>query len=578
MASMKYCDKNNQVEFLKKPKESIRFAEIVDFLKGSHISKLKLAAASGISMLPNTEIFEGMGNMGYLADVVVVDQSAGQADQAVDQPSSSEPLPSSSHPPVQSTTTESEPTPVADQITHPTSFTPELDSEPIEHTFEQPSLEHLPLSPRQEIEVPLSQDPTHPHVAEARTMTVDDLLQLVPKLITKEKKIAREVELKKQRVFNPGDGVAKLVWNNAHRVNHANHFVPRPVHLNFVRRNVNSVRTNVNSVRHNVNSVRPSVNTGRVNVNSVKSNVNSVRHNVNSARTNVTTGRSKQPVPTCNSNSFSLVKPQVNKFNQRSHFSKSHSPVRRPIVRNTAKMSYTHVVKRNWGTAVKTSTSYNWRKTRPKSNCNSGSNFIRIVNVKGPQGRPKPEKDRGIFDSRCLGHMTGNKDHLDDFEECKGGSVTFGETDKEESVEAMNPTPLDTKSNIVLNWKIFQQGERSIYQIIRENRADIVYMSFGAMLKDFIREDLIELYRLVMQKYGTNMPEEAYDRVLWSNLRTMFDPPLNEDAIWSLPLQQNMISLRNYEKCAVHCLTFEACNIYMLVDRKYPVVIIDVHS
>ncbi|GJZ21715.1 hypothetical protein Tco_0558754 [Tanacetum coccineum] len=40
------------------------------------------------------------------------------------------------------------------------------------------------------------------------------------------------------------------------------------------------------------------------------------------------------------------------------------------------------------------------------------------------------------------------------------------ESNKEESVEAMNPTPLDTKSNIVANWKIFQQGERSIYQII----------------------------------------------------------------------------------------------------------------
>ncbi|GKA26628.1 hypothetical protein Tco_0712737 [Tanacetum coccineum] len=88
------------------------------------------------------------------------------------------------------------------------------------------------------------------------------------------------------------------------------------------------------------------------------------------------------------------------------------------------------------------------------------------------------------------------------------------ETDKEESVEAMNPTPLDTKSNIVANWKIFQQGERSIYQIIRANGADTVYMSFGAMLKDFTREDLIELYRLVMQKYGTNRPEDAYDRVL----------------------------------------------------------------
>ncbi|GJX09479.1 hypothetical protein Tco_0199338 [Tanacetum coccineum] len=67
--------------------------------------------------------------------------------------------------------------------------------------------------------------------------------------------------------------------------------------------------------------------------------------------------------------------------------------------------------------------------------------------------------------------------------------------------------------------------------IMRANGADTIYMSFGAMIKDFIRDDLIELYRLVMQKYGTNRPEDAYDRVLWSDLRTMFDPPLNEDAI-----------------------------------------------
>ncbi|GJZ97275.1 putative ribonuclease H-like domain-containing protein [Tanacetum coccineum] len=35
-------------------------------------------------------------------------------------------------------------------------------------------------------------------------------------------------------------------------------------------------------------------------------------------------------------------------------------------------------------------------------------------------------EDKGIFDSGYSGHMTGNKDHLDDFKECKGGSVTFG--------------------------------------------------------------------------------------------------------------------------------------------------------
>ncbi|GJT47767.1 putative ribonuclease H-like domain-containing protein [Tanacetum coccineum] len=198
-----------------------------------------------------------------------------------------------------------------------------------------------------------------------------------------EKKMAREAELKTQRVFNTGKRVAKPVWNNANRVNHANQFVPRPVQLN--------------TGRANVNSVRPNVNTGRANVNTGRANVNSVRQNVNSVRSNVNTGRSKQPVPTSNSNSFSPVRPQVNKFNQRSNFSKSHSPVRRPIVRNTARMTYSHAVKGNWSTAIKTSADH------PLKNM----------------------EDRGIFDSGCAGHMTGNKDHLDDFEECKGGSVTF---------------------------------------------------------------------------------------------------------------------------------------------------------
>ncbi|GKC83145.1 putative ribonuclease H-like domain-containing protein [Tanacetum coccineum] len=86
-------------------------------------------------------------------------------------------------------------------------------------------------------------------------------------------------------------------------------------------------------------------------------NINSVRQNVNSVRTNINTVRSKQPVPTNNTNSFSPVRPQG-----------------------------------NWGTAVKTSVGYNWRRPRTKSNYNSGSNLVRTVNVKGPQGRPKPEK------------------------------------------------------------------------------------------------------------------------------------------------------------------------------------------
>ncbi|GJS77473.1 putative ribonuclease H-like domain-containing protein [Tanacetum coccineum] len=51
--------------------------------------------------------------------------------------------------------------------------------------------------------------------------------------------------------------------------------------------------------------------------------------------------------------------------------------MRRPIVRNIARMTYSHAVKGNWGTAVKILAGYNWRRPRPNSNYNSGSNFVR---------------------------------------------------------------------------------------------------------------------------------------------------------------------------------------------------------
>ncbi|GJU40539.1 hypothetical protein Tco_1193496 [Tanacetum coccineum] len=80
--------------------------------------------------------------------------------------------------------------------------------EPIEHTFEQPSPEHQPLSAIQETEVPQLQDPTHPHVAEERTMIVDDLLQLVPNLITKVDSLETEL---KQTKLTMGKALVKLV-------------------------------------------------------------------------------------------------------------------------------------------------------------------------------------------------------------------------------------------------------------------------------------------------------------------------------------------------------------------------------
>ncbi|GJS00019.1 putative ribonuclease H-like domain-containing protein [Tanacetum coccineum] len=178
-----------------------------------------------------------------------------------------------------------------------------------------------------------------------------------------EKKMAREAEVK--RVVNTGNRMEKPVWTKANRVNHSNKFVLRSVQLNAGRPKFNSVRPNINTGRTNINSGRPKVNTVSPKVNTV---------------------RSRQPVPHKTSNS------------------------------------------EGWGSAVRTSASYNWGSLDPNFHYNRGPTFNRTLNAKRSKDHPlKNMVDRGIFDSGCSGHMTGNKGQLENFEEFNVGSVTFGE-------------------------------------------------------------------------------------------------------------------------------------------------------
>ncbi|GJU25490.1 putative ribonuclease H-like domain-containing protein [Tanacetum coccineum] len=103
-------------------------------------------------------------------------------------------------------------------------------------------------------------------------------------------------------------------------------------------------------------------------------------------------------------------------------------------------------VKRVFNTVQLNAGRQNFNSVRP--NINTGRTNINSVrpkvntvspNVNTVRSRqPVPHKtsnsehplknmvDRGIFGSGCSGHMTGNRDQLEDFEEFDGGSVTFG--------------------------------------------------------------------------------------------------------------------------------------------------------
>ncbi|GKC95650.1 hypothetical protein Tco_1161092 [Tanacetum coccineum] len=102
-------------------------------------------------------------------------------------------------------------------------------------------------------------------------------------------------------------------------------------------------------------------------------------------------------------------------------------------------------------------------------------------------------------------------------------------TDKEEV--AIDVVPLATKPLSIVEYKIHKEGKKTYYQIIRADGSLKMYLAFSHMLKSLDMEDLETLWKLVKAKHGSKRPEEGYERVLWGDLKTMFDPHV-EDQVW----------------------------------------------
>ncbi|GJY29622.1 putative ribonuclease H-like domain-containing protein [Tanacetum coccineum] len=191
-------------------------------------------------------------------------------------------------------------------------------------------------------------------------------------------KLAKQVELNKQNMSKGnGTGERKPTWNNVQRVNKQNQFVPLAV----------QTRTGNNPV-----------NTAKA---SSTNNFSTARQNVN-----------RQTVLTSTALKVNTVKPIVNGVRPANVFHKTHSPSSRPFKRTTvlrtkfsnqkvytAKVKEVSTVGGKWDTAVKSSNEDNPHRTL---------------------------KNKGIIDSGCSRHMTGNKAYLADFQDFNGGPVAFG--------------------------------------------------------------------------------------------------------------------------------------------------------
>nr|GEV49279.1 hypothetical protein [Tanacetum cinerariifolium] len=109
----------------------------------------------------------------------------------------------------------------------------------------------------------------------------------------------------------------------------------------------------------------------------------------------------------------------------------------------------------------------------------------------------------------------------------------------------------------------------------QEEREQSTVDEQAKMLVDLItkrkRQDIMDLYRLVKERYETTSPE-GYDLLLWGDLITLFEPS-EEDVIWKAQYDYNLINWRLFDSCGVHVLLMDiGIAIHMLVERKYPLI------
>nr|GEY86524.1 hypothetical protein [Tanacetum cinerariifolium] len=98
-----------------------------------------------------------------------------------------------------------------------------------------------------------------------------------------------------------------------------------------------------------------------------------------------------------------------------------------------------------------------------------------------------------------------------------------------------------------------------------------VYQFFVDMLKQFDREDLHQLWALVKETLSIRQASRNKEIELWVELKRLFEPDF-EDKLWTHTqnLMQDPLDWKLYDTCGVHHVFTKDQEIFMLVERDYP--------
>ncbi|GKE61260.1 hypothetical protein Tco_1511627 [Tanacetum coccineum] len=102
---------------------------------------------------------------------------------------------------------------------------------------------------------------------------------------------------------------------------------------------------------------------------------------------------------------------------------------------------------------------------------------------------------------------------------------------------AIDAIPLATKPPSIVDWKIIKEGKMGYFQIIRADGS-------------------------------SKRPEEGHERVLWGDLKVMFEPDV-ESEVWRNLQGYKVTVWKLFSSSRVHFVRFQNLHIFMLVEKKY---------
>nr|GEV36395.1 putative ribonuclease H-like domain-containing protein [Tanacetum cinerariifolium] len=127
---------------------------------------------------------------------------------------------------------------------------------------------------------------------------------------------------------------------------------------------------------------------------------------------------------------------------------------------------------------------------------------------------------------------------------------------------------------LVVDYQVVVIDNKPRYKIIRADDTHQLYISFTTLLKNFNKEDLETLWRIVKDRFSTKKPTNFSDEYLLLTLKTMFGELDEQDPMWRNKKSVHGLALVKRWKlltsCGVHVIILSTVQLFLLVERRYP--------